>query len=194
LELAPSRCRIAGPESNWPARDRWKRPQEVMDELGLTAGSTVADIGAGRGYFTFRLAERVGAAGKVYAVDIDEKELRRLGSRAKEQALPQVITVLSAADDPRLAAASVDAILVVNAYHEMRDYDAMLQGMLRALRPGGRLAIIDEDSEPGTPRSAYHSSHKIPESLVREDAERNGFRLCAVPMASAMAMATIGTF
>lgn len=168
-------------ESNWPARDRWQRPQEVMDELGVIAGSTVADIGAGRGYFTFRLAERVGATGKVYAVDIDEGDLRRLGHRAKEQGLLQIVTVASAPDDPRLAAASVDVILVVNAYHEMRDYDAMLQGMWRALRPGGRLAIIDEDSAPGKPRNSYHSSHEIPESLVREDAERNGFRFLRRP-------------
>ncbi len=170
-----------GSESNWASRDRWQRPQEVMDELGLAAGSAVADVGAGRGYFTFRLAERVGASGKVFAVDIDEGDLRRLGNQAKERGLAQVLTVPSAPDDPRLEAASVDAILVVNAYHEMRDYDAMLRGMLRALRPGGRLAIIDEDSEPGKPRSSYHSSHEIPETLVREDAERNGFRFLRQP-------------
>jgi predicted methyltransferase len=168
-------------EANWASRDRWQRPQEVMDELGLAAGSAVADIGAGRGYFTLRLAERVGASGKVYAVDIDENDLRRLGNRAREQGHLQVVIVPSAANDPRLDAASVDAILVVNAYHEMRDYDAMLQGMFRALRPGGRLAIIDEDSEPGKPRSSYHSSHEIPESLVREDAERNGFHFLRRP-------------
>jgi len=168
-------------ESNWTSRDRWQRPQEVMDELGLKAGSTVADIGAGRGYFTFRLAERVGSGGRVFAVDIDENDLRRLGNRAKDQGLLQVVTVSSAPNDPRLEPSSVDAILVVNAYHEMRDYDAMLQAMFRALRPGGRLAIIDEGSEPGKPRSSYHSSHEIPESLVREDAERNGFRFLHKP-------------
>lgn len=168
-------------DSNWAARDRWQRPQDVMDELGLAAGSAVADIGAGRGYFTFRLAERVGPTGKVYAVDIDEGDLRRIGDRAREQGLSQIETVLGANDDPRLQAASVDAILVVNAYHEMRDYEAMLRGMLLALKPGGRLAIIDEDSEAGKPRSSYHSRHEIPESLVREDAERIGLRLLRRP-------------
>jgi len=168
-------------ESDWARRDGWQRPQEVMDELGLSAGSAVADIGAGRGYFTFRLAERVGQFGKVFAVDIDEGELRRLSSHAKEEGLLQIATIHSAADDPHLETASLDAILVVNAYHEMRDYDAMLHGMFRALKPGGRLAVIDEGSESGKPRSSYHSNHKIPELLVREDAERNGFRFLRRP-------------
>ncbi len=170
-----------GNESNWPSRDRWQRPQEVMDELGLAAGSAVADVGAGRGYFTFRLAERVGKEGKVYAVDLDERDLGRISDRAKREHLTQIEAVHGAAADPRLPAESVDAILVVNAYHEMRDYDAMLQGMFRALRGGGRLAIIDEEAEEGKSRSSYHSSHEIPGSLVREDAERNGFRFLRSP-------------
>lgn len=170
-----------GNESNWPSRDRWQRPQEVMDELGLVAGSAVADVGAGRGYFTFRLAERVGKEGKVYAVDLDERDLGRISDRAKRENLTQIETVRGAAADPRLPADSVDAIIVVNAYHEMRDYDAMMRGMFRALRTGGRLAIIDEEAQPGKSRSSYHSSHEIPESLVREDAERNGFRFLRSP-------------
>ncbi|MGH9861179.1 MAG: class I SAM-dependent methyltransferase, partial [Candidatus Acidiferrales bacterium] len=170
-----------GNESNWPSRDRWQRPQEVMDELGLAQGSAVADVGAGRGYFTFRLAERVGKEGKVYAVDLDERDLGRIRSRAKEEGLTQIEIVHSDAADPRLPAESVDVIIVVNAYHEMRDYDAMLQGMFRALRRGGRLAIIDEDAQPGKSRNSYYSSHEIPESLVREDAQRNGFRYLRSP-------------
>ncbi len=168
-------------ESNWPSRDHWQRPQEVMDELGLARGSAVADVGAGRGYFTFRLAERVGKEGKVYAVDLDERDLGRIRSRAKEEGLTQIEIVHSQAADPRLPAESVDAIIVVNAYHEMRDYDAMLQGMFRAPRRGGRLAIIDEEAEAGKSRNSYYSSHEIPESLVREDAERNGFRFLRSP-------------
>ena len=70
---------------------------------------------------------------------------------------------------------SVDVVLVVNAYHEMRDYDAMLAGMYRALRPGGRLGIIEAEDEPGKPRADYYSRHRMPEEIVREDAERAGF-------------------
>jgi ubiquinone/menaquinone biosynthesis C-methylase UbiE len=177
----PAACQDISSESEWARRDQWQRPQEVMDELGLTAGSAVADVGAGRGYFVLRLAARVGPTGKVYAVDIDENDLGRIRRRADDNALTQVETIHSSADDPRLPSNSVDAILVVNAYHEMRSYDPMLQGLYRALRPGGRLAIIDGEAEAGKARSTYYSDHEIPESLVREDAERNGFRFLRRP-------------
>ncbi len=179
--LLPVACQDMSSESRWARRDQWQRPQDVMDELGLAAGSSVADVGAGRGYFVLRLAARVGPTGKVYAVDIDEGDLGRIRRRANDDGLSQVETIHSATDDPRLPDQSMDAILVVNAYHEMRAYDSMLQGMYRALRPGGRLAIIDEEAEAGKARSTYHSNHEIPESLVREDAERNGFRFLRRP-------------
>jgi predicted methyltransferase len=163
-------------EGEWTKRDGWQRPSEVMDALHITAGSAVADVGAGRGYFTLRLAERVGAQGRVYAVDIDDANLTRLRERAERDNLKQVVTIHSTASDPRIGAASVDVILVVNAYHEMRDFDAMLQGFLRGLKPGGLLAIIDEEAPEGRPRADYYAQHEIPESLVRVDAERNGFQ------------------
>jgi predicted methyltransferase len=148
-----------------------------MDALGAAAGSVVADIGAGRGYFTFHLAGRVGAQGKVYAVDLDKRELERLKERAAEAGLAQIETVNSLADDPLLPEGALDAVLVVNAYHEMREFDAMLRGMFKALKPGGRLVIVDQSAINGKPRDEYFRSHKISEEVVREDAQRNGFRL-----------------
>jgi predicted methyltransferase len=166
-------------EAEWAKRDAWQRPGEVMDALGIGPGSSVADIGAGRGYFTLRLAERVGAQGHVYAVDIDEGSLGRLRERAERDNLKQVATIHSSASDPKLEQDSVNAILVVNAYHEMRDFDAMLQGMLRGLKPCGLLGVIDHEASDGRPRADYYPSHHIPESLVRADAARNGFRFVA---------------
>ena len=163
-------------ESEWARRDTWQKPGEVMDALGITAGSAVADIGAGRGYFTMRLAERVGANGRVYAVDIDEGNLSRLRERAERENLKQVTTVASTTSEPKLEAESVNAIIVVNAYHEMRDYDSMMQGMFKGLKGCGLLGIIDGEAPEGRTRADYHSRHDIPESLVREDAERAGFR------------------
>lgn len=162
-------------ESEWARRDEWQRPNDVMDALKLASGSAVADIGAGRGYFTMRLANRVGAAGKVFAVDIDEGNLARLKDRAERDNLKQITTILSSTSDPRLPPESVEAILVVNAFHEMREFDPMLQGMLRGLRPCGLLGIIDGEAPEGRKREDYYSRHDIPESLVRADAERNGF-------------------
>lgn len=157
------------------ARDAWQRPEEVMDALGIQAGTVVADVGSGDGYFSFHLARRVGAGGRVYAVDIDQDALDKLRREADKEGLEQIEIIRGATDDPRLPPESVDVVLVVNAYHEMRDYDAMLAGFYRALRPGGRLAIIDGGIEPGQPRDDYFSRHRVPKEVVREEAERAGF-------------------
>ncbi len=158
------------------ARDAWQRPQEVMNALGIKQGSVVGDIGAGGGYFTFHLAARVGPTGKVYAEDILEGEVRKIRERAAKEGLPQIVAVLGAKDDPRLPMESVDVILIVNAYHEMREHDAMLGAILRALKPGGLLGIIDAPAKPGEPREKYFERHRVPEELAREDAARCGFR------------------
>ena len=158
------------------ARDAWQRPAEVMDALGISSGSVVADIGAGNGYFTFHLAERVGRSGRVYAVEIDEAALEKVKLRARKERLSQIEGVRGSSADPRLAAESLDAALIVNAYHEMRDYDAMLAALHRALKPGGRLGIIDAAIEAGENRETYFGRHRVPAELVREDAERAGFR------------------
>ncbi len=175
-EMQHSEARSA--EAERGARDLWQRPRATMDALGVEPGDAVADVGSGGGYFTFLLARRVGSAGRVYAVDIDETLLERLGERADELGLGQIETVLGADNNPRLpATAELEAILVVDTYHEMRGYDGMLAGMYDALAPGGRLAIVDTPDAPGHEREAYHERHKIPVELVIEEAARAGFRL-----------------
>ena len=168
-------------EERWAKRDAWQRPAEVMDALGITAGSTVADVGCGQGYFSFRMAARVGPQGKVYAVDVSKEDLEKIRSRVEKDGLKQMEVILSQVNDPQLPAGAVDAILAVNAYHEMREYDRMLQGMFRALKPGGLLGIIDHTAAPGEPREEYFKRHRMPEELVREDAARNGFAFLARP-------------
>ena len=158
------------------ARDKWQRPQEVMDALAIRAGFAVGDVGCGQGYFTFKLAERVGSQGEVYAEDIDEEAVAGIRRRAEAEALTQVRPIVGVADDPRLPAASLDAILVVNSYHEWRKYGKMLQHLSAALKRGGLLAVIDGVAEPGKPRAEYYSRHRMPEEMVREDAAREGFR------------------
>ena len=148
----------------------------MLDALGLKPGSFVADVGAGDGYFAFHLAARVGSLGRVYAEDILEDELAKIRSRKAKQGLSQIETILGTPSDPRLPAETLDAILVVNAYHEMPEFDAMLQGMYGALKPGGLLAIIDAQDEPGQPRNVYQERHTLPAEIVREDAARHGLR------------------
>ncbi len=165
---------VAG-QDDTKARDAWQRPEAVMDTLGIKSGSAVADVGAGGGYFTFHLAQRVGPKGRVYAEDILEEEVNKIRERAAKEKLPQIEAVLGAKDDPKLPEASLDAVLIVNAYHEMREHDAMLRAVFRALKPGGLLAIIDAPAAPGEPREKYFDRHRIPEQFVREDTAHNGF-------------------
>lgn len=162
-------------QARFAERDAWQRPDEVMDKLGIKAGSVVADVGCGSGYFTFHFAARVGAQGKVYAEDISPAVLDKIRARALQEHWAQIEPLQGTQDDPLLPAGRLDAILMMNAYHEMRDYDAMLRGIFKALKPGALLAIIDHRAAPGQPRSEYQEAHRIPEELVREDLARNGF-------------------
>jgi len=164
-------------ERSWRARDLRERPTAVMERLGIAPGSAVADVGSGEGYFTFLLAARVGPQGKVYAVDIEEKPLEKLRGWAREQGLAQIETILGASKDPRLLPGSVDVLLVVDTYHEMRDYKDMLKAMFRALRPGGRMGVIERTDALNRRRRDYHERHSIPAEVVVEEAARAGFRL-----------------
>ncbi len=156
------------------SRDAWQRPAEVFDAMSLKTGDRVADIGCGSGYFTFRLAARVGAEGKVYAVDIDRGAIDKVRKRKEREKLGQVEPVLGESSDPRLPN-DLDAILIVDTYHEFRECDVMMQAVFRALKPGGRLVILDGEAPSGSPRTSYHTLHRIPEELVREEVVRNGF-------------------
>jgi predicted methyltransferase len=160
-------------------RDTWQRPGEVMDALEARLGSAVADVGAGEGWFSRRLARRVGAGGTVYAVDVQPSMVEDIRHWSVEEHLHQVVPVLGAENDPHLPDGQLDAILVVNAYHEMRAYDAMLRCFRRALKPTGRLVIIEPDSKLGRPRADYQKEHTIPAEIVKADALRNGFQIVA---------------
>jgi predicted methyltransferase len=150
-----------------------------MNAMKAHAGSTVADVGAGEGWFTRKLAQRVGATGRVFAVDVQPAMEEEIRSWSVQEHLHQGIPVLGAEDDPHLPDGQVEAVLVVNAYHEMTAYDAMLRSFYKALRPGGRLVIIEPEAKPGRPRAEYQKEHVIPAQLVKDDAARNGFRLVA---------------
>ncbi len=158
-------------------RDLWQRPVRVMESLGIGPGDVVADVGSGRGYFTLQMAERVGSEGAVLAVEIDEGLVGQLRSDVAGRGMDWVVPILGLPDDPRLPDEGVDAALVVDTYHEMRDHAAMMQAMFDALRPGGRLGIIDVPGEMGLPREEYFKTHSLPVELLIEEVTAAGFRL-----------------
>ena len=127
-------------------REQWQNVDEIFAEMGVRAGASVADVGAGDGFFTSRLARSVGANGRVFAVDIDDAAIGRLRKRLLEDGIENVTIVKGTLDDPRLPEATLDAALIVNAYHEMEQHQSILAALRRALKPDGRLVIV----EPGT--------------------------------------------
>ena len=139
--LVPGLC-LAAKRSG---RDAWQWPQRVVEDLGLKEGSRVADIGCGRGYFTFRLAKAVGEKGKVFATEISSRSLKSVANRVKKDKLANVETVLAAPVDTKLAVNSLDAAIIVNVYHHAAkgDRPALTKSIAKALRPGGYLYIID---------------------------------------------------
>ena len=160
-------------------RDAWQRVPDVVAALGLKDGSHVADVGAGDGYFTTRLSKAVGDSGAVYAVDISSQQLARLRARLEREGVQNVRTISGATDDPRLPEGRLDAALIVNAYHEMRQHQEMLAAIRRALRPEGRLVILEPISERrrGAARDAQERAHEIEARFVQADLEAAGFRV-----------------
>jgi cyclopropane fatty-acyl-phospholipid synthase-like methyltransferase len=155
-----------------PARDAWQRPDEVVRALALSGDAVVADIGAGTGYFSVRLAPAV-PSGRVYAVDLEPEMVRHLDARAKEAGLANVQAVLGGTESPRLPA-PVDLALLVDVYHHIGDREAYFARLRESLRPGGRLAIVD--FRPESPRGPPRSSKLAPEQ-VRGELARAGFEL-----------------
>ncbi|MPY86958.1 MAG: methyltransferase domain-containing protein [Luteitalea sp.] len=158
-------------------RDRWQRPDDVLTALGAKEGAAIADIGAGRGYFTARIADAVGSAGRVYAVEIDPREIERLTARATAERRPNVSVIAGKPDDPRLPEGALDAVLIVNAYHEIEHYTAMLEHLHRSLKPGGRLVIEEHvaDSRRAAAREEQVRSHEIAPALVERELRAAGF-------------------
>jgi len=141
----------------------------VMDILGLAAGKSVADIGAGSGWFTVRAARRVGGLGKVYAVDINPEAVRYIEERARKEKLPNVKTILSKEDDPLLPADSVDAVLLLKTYHEVAHPVELLRNLRGALRGGAKVGIID--------RNGNGEDHGVASDVAIREAKEAGYGL-----------------
>ena len=155
-----------------PERDAWQKPQEVLDALHLQAESLVADIGAGTGYFSARVAKRV-PEGKVFAADVEPDMVRYLGARAEREHLVNLTPVLARPDAANLPE-PVDLILVVDTYHHIDDRTRYFAALQSSLRPSGRLVIIDfkADSPNGPP-----VQHRIPPERVMHELAAAGYAL-----------------
>ena len=170
-------------EKLYPKNERLKeiRMGDIVHELGVQSGSRVADVGCGPGQFSIILANIVGQTGRVYCEDINDNKQFGLGqakANLKKQHVKNVDLIHGAAEDPKLPS-GLDAVLIVNAYHEMTKYEAMLQHMKDSLKPGGHLVIVDNTPlrTAKRPRDKQTKNHVISADLVAGELEKAGFRI-----------------
>jgi ubiquinone/menaquinone biosynthesis C-methylase UbiE len=153
----------------YPDRDQKLQVNRVMDILGLKPGSTVADVGAGSGWFTVRAAKRVGPSGVVYAVDINPAAISYINDRAKREHLENIRAIQGRADDPLLPDKSIDSVLLLKTYHEIAQPVRLLEKLRRALKPGALVGVIDRDGKG--------DDHGVDRKVVVAEARTAGFKL-----------------
>jgi ubiquinone/menaquinone biosynthesis C-methylase UbiE len=157
-----------------PERQAEEHPDEALDALKIPKGAVVADIGAGVGYFSWRLAERVGPEGAVYAEDIQQEMLDQLGRNMRDRKITNVRPVLGTIDDPKLPKASLDLVLLVDVYHEFSEPEKMLDRIRESLKPNGRLVLLEYRAED--PKIPIRPEHKMTLKQVQAEVQPEGFR------------------
>jgi predicted methyltransferase len=164
--------------SGLPPRDEWQNVPGILAALGDIRGKHIADVAAGEGYLTKHVSRAVGVGGRVYAVEIGEKELTALRALAQRDSFANVQVIESAANDPRLPS-DLDGVVILNSYHELTDYKAMLAGIKRALRPGAPLVLVDNAAGTGwfTKRDDQASHHALDPKYVVDELREAGFEI-----------------
>jgi precorrin-6B methylase 2 len=163
-------------EKAWRDRDSWQKASELIARLQIRPGSTVADIGCHQGYMSFKLSKVVGVNGKVYAVDVEQSKLEKVNEYAKRNNVSNVIAIRGEYDDPHLPE-SLDAVIILDTYHEMDDHDEILAHIKASLKPGGRLVLCEPISETrrGSSRAEQEGRHELAMRFAVEDLRRSGF-------------------
>jgi len=158
-----------------PEREREENPEGALNAIGITPGMTVAEIGAGTGYMSLRMAKRVGPTGKVYANDIQPEMLKLLRDNAAKAGFRNVEAVLGDVADPKLPKGQMDLVLLVDVYHEFSKPQKMLRRIHETLKPAGRLVLLEYRKED--PNVPIREEHKMSVGQVRAELEPEGFRL-----------------
>jgi len=156
---------------DYDRRDEWQQPDKVLDAVPISRGMVIADVGAGEGYFTFKLADRVGDAGKVYATDIEEKQIGILKEKIQKEGIKNVITVLGTEEDPGLPAGEMDMVFMCHVLHVVIRYQdplVFLENVKRALKSEGTLVLVQWDAEKiGYDESDYRSKTTLLDVIDR---------------------------
>lgn len=165
--------------SEWEEREKWQNTTEILKNLDLRPSMRVADIGCHEGYITMKLSPMVGAGGKVYAVDIDKSKLNKLDKRLQEKFITNVQTVHGEPDDPKLPEGQLDRVIILDTYHEIEDHQTVLDHIFKALKPGGRLVMVEPIAKQrrNWSREEQQGKHEISMRFVLADLYTAGFRI-----------------
>lgn len=176
--IAPVMSHLGADWLDRPEREQEEDPARAIQLLGLRPGDVVADLGAGSGYMSVRLARAVGPSGRVYAVDIQPEMIALVERRARDEQLGNIVPVLGAADDPHLPDGAVDLVLMVDVYHELQYPERVLERLGRALSSRGRLVLLEYRKED--PSIPIREEHKMSVEEARAELAASGYRLVRV--------------
>lgn len=164
-------------ESEWKDRDKWMQVTEIFQMAGIQTGNNVADLGCHEGYMSFHLADFIGENGKVYSVDVREDRLKDLDEIAATRGIGNIQTILGDYDDPKLQENTMDVVFIIDAYHEMNDYKQILEHVKKALKPNGRILILEKLKRHmiGKSREDQIKAHTISPQYVERELKDAGF-------------------
>jgi ubiquinone/menaquinone biosynthesis C-methylase UbiE len=173
--IAPAMSYLGADWLEREEREHLEQPEKVLDTLKIAPGSVIADIGAGIGYYSIRLAKRVGPQGRVLATDIQPEMLSRLRVNMKKANVSNIEPILCTPTDAKLPVGQLDLALMVDVYHELANPEETMAQVRQALKPGGRLALIEYRGED--PKVPIKPEHKMTLKRIREELEPMGFRI-----------------
>lgn len=166
-------------ESDWAYRDEWMDVERIFKLAGVTLGDTVADLGCHEGYLSIRLARAVGDSGKVYAVDVRKDRLETLEDNATDRDISNIHTILGDYDNPHLPQGQLDVVIVMDTYHEIKSYMTVLGHLKKALKPGGRILILEKLKKHARNKSREEQviSHTLSSKYVKQELTESGFTI-----------------
>lgn len=159
-------------------RDEWQQPEKIMDVIGIKPGMVIGEPGAGGGYFTFKLAKRVGPKGRIYANDISENSLIKIEEKCKEEKIENIITILGETEDPLLPEKQMDMVIMVYVFHDLSSPVPFLNNLKKSLKPGAKLVFVERD--PDKTDSNYEKNHFYNKEKIVQLTKEAGFKLVKI--------------
>ncbi|RKN81116.1 class I SAM-dependent methyltransferase [Ulvibacterium marinum] len=166
-------------QEDWDERDKWMDVQTIFELAGIEGGDQVADVGCHEGYLTFHLSKKVGKTGRIYAVDILSYRLENLREHLKQEKIKNVTVIQGEEDDPKLPENRLDAVIIMDTYHEMENYTEVLFHIKKALKPSGRILVLEKlkTHKKGKSREEQTNAHTLSPKYVKKELEEAGFSI-----------------